>query len=120
MAIRRSIDMGEIRANLRAFDGRANKAIEAAFDFQAARSETYMKTTAPWTDRTGHARSGLFTATKHQGDMHKLLLSHAVAYGIYLETMQAGRYGIIVRSWILASDQLWQTLSKLFAAMDGG
>lgn len=120
MARRLRIEMGEIRANVRQFDDRANRAIAKVFDYQKHASENYMRSNAPWTDQTTNARNGLFSAASQEGDSHSLLMSHGVGYGIYLETMQAGRYGIIVPTWIHTSDELWKMLRKLFALMEGG
>lgn len=120
MAKRLSIEMSEIRSNLARFDGRANDAIAKVFEFQKGASEAYMRSNAPWTDRTTNARNGLFSKSLREGDSHLLVLSHGVSYGIFLETMQAGKYGIIVPAWIKTSDDLWRMLSKLFALMDGG
>jgi hypothetical protein len=114
------IELGEMRHNLRNFDRRANEAISRVFVFQEARSESYMKTNARWTDQTTNARNGLFAKAFSEGDEHLLLLSHSVSYGIYLETVSAGKYGIIVDSWARASDEIWTTLRKLFALMEGG
>lgn len=120
MARKLSIDMGEIRHNLTRFDSRANDAIARVFQFQETASESYMRTNAPWSDRTTNARNGLYSKAETQGSTHLLLLSHGVSYGIFLETMQSGRYGIIVPAWIKTSDDLWRMLSKLFALMEGG
>lgn len=120
MAKKLSIDMGEIRRNVSRFDGRANDAIAKVFQYQQGASESYMRTNAPWTDQTTNARNGLFSKADRDHDSHSLLLSHGVSYGIFLETMQSGRYGIIVPAWIHTSDELWRMLSKLFALMEGG
>jgi glutathionyl-hydroquinone reductase len=55
------MQMGEIRRNVNQFDERANRAIGGIFKYQESRSEVHMKTSAPWTDRTGNARNGLST-----------------------------------------------------------
>ena len=120
MARRLKIEMGEIRANVRQFDDRANKAIAKVFQYQQGASENFMRTTAPWTDQTTNARNGLFSSASQENDSHSLLLSHGVGYGIYLETMQAGRYGVIVPAWVHTSDELWKMLSRLFDLMEGG
>lgn len=125
MAKKLSIDMGEIRHNLTRFDSRANDAIAKVFQYQQTAAENYMRTNAPWTDRTTNARNALYARAEsdavgdHSGT-HSLLLAHGVSYGIFLETMQSGRYGIIVPAWIHTSDELWKMLSKLFSLMDGG
>lgn len=120
MAKKLRIELGEIRHNLGRFDDRANDAIAKVFKYQENASENYMRSNAPWTDRTTNARNGLFSHADREATHHSLLMSHSVSYGIYLETMQTGRYGIIVPTWLRTSDELWRMLSKLFSLMDRG
>ncbi len=59
--------------------------------------EAEAKQNAPWTDRTGNARQSLHAyAEELANSAVAIYLSHGVNYGIYLETMQAGRYGVIM------------------------
>jgi hypothetical protein len=108
------LDKRELKANLDSFDERSNRAVAAAFEYQAPVSEARMKTTASWTDRTGNARSGLFTATKHEHFAHELLLSHGASYGIYLENRFSGRYSTVRPEIRRAGDDLMRIISKLF------
>ena len=120
MAKRLRIELDEIRHNLGKFDARANDAVAKVFQYQKTASENYMRSNAPWTDRTTNARNGLFSQADREASTHTLLMSHGVSYGIFLETMQAGKYGIITRTWIRTSDELWKMVSKLFTLMEGG
>lgn len=120
MARKLRIEMREIQANLGRFDGRANDAIAKVFQYQQNAAENRLRTSAPWTDRTTNARNSLFAKADREETVHTLLLSHGVSYGIFLETMQHGRYGVIVPTWIATSDELWKMLSQLFRIMDGG
>jgi hypothetical protein len=49
--------------------------------------QRWMKLYAPWTDRTGAARTGLYTDVEHDTVVFTLLISHGanVQYGIFLE-----------------------------------
>lgn len=105
-------------ATLKNFDERANKVVGAAFDYQATRSETFMKVNAPWTDQTTNARNGLFTAVQHEGYTHKMLLSHGVPYGLWLELRFSGRYGIVLKTWLSTTVDLKNLLTKVFARME--
>lgn len=51
---------------------------------------------APWTDRTGAAREGLEVDVANEGDEVVVTLAHTVDYGIWLETIQSGRFAIIM------------------------
>lgn len=51
----------------------------------AARAEGKMKTGAPWTDRTGNARQGLFGEAETSPTGATITLGHTVEYGPFLE-----------------------------------
>jgi Bacteriophage HK97-gp10, putative tail-component len=54
------------------------------------------KDNAPWADRTGAARQGLETEVTDEGDVIVVTLMHTVDYGQWLETIQSGRFAIIM------------------------
>jgi len=58
--------------------------------------ESAAKAEAPWTDRTGNARQGLFSVSDIEGQRVILYLSHGVEYGVYLELCNQGRYAIVL------------------------
>ena len=65
----------------------------------ASAMEAEAKATAPWTDRTGNARSGLF-GTAERDAAQKLVviyLSHGpdIDYGIWLELAHGGRFAVV-------------------------
>jgi hypothetical protein len=71
--------------------------VGAVFEYNAAQAVEHMKTNAPWTDRTGNARSGLSADTVIVPlKSYALRLFHRVSYGIWLEVRWAGRYSIIL------------------------
>jgi hypothetical protein len=94
------------------FQSKADKAAdELATDIEA-----YMKANAPWTDRTGDARAGLYATTERSGSLKQgrfttISFGHGVDYGFFLETMQGGRFSIVGPSldyWApLAPDRIW-------------
>ena len=57
---------------------------------------------APWTDRTGNARSGLFGAAERDIAQRLVViyLSHGpdIEYGKWLELANGGRYAIIMKT----------------------
>lgn len=91
-------------------------------DFQAAKSETRMRTEAPWTDRTTNARNGLFATvvTKTPGSAWMILLSHSVSYGIWLEVMNSGQYAAVRPEFLKANREVMKRLSRLFERMEKG
>jgi hypothetical protein len=58
--------------------------------------EAYAKANAPWSDITGDARAGLTADVFTDGDAIVLQLYHIVDYGVWLETIQAGKFAIIM------------------------
>jgi hypothetical protein len=115
------IQLDELDYNLKNFDPRAKRAIKATMDFQAAKSETRMRSNAPWTDRTTNARNGLFaTVIENSPTAWMLLLSHSVAYGIWLEVIENGKYAAVRPEWLRAQRELMQRLSRVFERMEKG
>lgn len=64
---------------------------------QAAHAvEQEAKASAPWADRTGAARAGLYTDVYQEGNEVVLELGHSVDYGQWLELIKDGQYAIIL------------------------
>ena len=114
------LDKRKLQANIDSLNDRGNRAVAAAFEYQAPKSEARMKISASWTDRTGNARSGLFARPRHAATLHELLLSHGVSYGIYLETRFSGRYAIVRPEILKAGEDLMRIISKLFNNLPKG
>lgn len=76
--------------------------------------ENYMKTQAPWTDRTGNARQGLHTEVNHVvGSMVEIVLSHGVSYGIWLEIRHAGAYAIVNPALDHFAPRVWADVVRM-------
>lgn len=56
----------------------------------------YAQTNAPWSDITGAARKGLEVDVSEEEDVVVLTLYHTVDYGLWLEVIQSGKWGIIM------------------------
>lgn len=89
------IKTDDITPRLAAAPQRLDAALGAVARYEAARVQNAMRSRAPWTDRTGNARNGLFAKAGREGDHHVIELMHSVPYGIWLETRWSGRYAII-------------------------
>jgi len=61
----------------------------------AGRMEAYAKRNAPWTDRTGNARNGLWGAAGTDGREVWIRVGHTVEYGKWLELAHDGKYAIL-------------------------
>lgn len=74
------------------WDDVALKAMKEAED----RILSFAKANAPWADRTGLARERLTTYTSNDDGTIILELYHGVDYGLWLETIQSGRFATIM------------------------
>lgn len=84
-----------VARNLERWVDRKMAAMAALARYWAGRLEGEMKATAPWQDRTGAARGGLFGDTRLGPDSLSIILGHTVDYGVYLELAHEGRYAIL-------------------------
>jgi hypothetical protein len=85
----------QLGENLRTGPAKVHKAAVITAHRMAPEVESYMKTNAPWTDRTGNARNGLAARAYESGDEVGIVLYHQVSYGIWLEVRWSGKYAII-------------------------
>lgn len=76
----------------------------------AVKGQNEMKAGAPWTDRTGNARAGLLAVAVREGDKIVLYFVHSVAYGLFLELANGGKYQIV---WVTMVENANQLMSQL-------
>lgn len=81
---------------LEALDGVLKGGIMTGMDYGATLAEQQARTNAPWTDRTGNARNGLFAVAVDEDPTFLLVLYHTMPYGVYLEAAHSGRFAIIM------------------------
>lgn len=114
-------DTRSLGRSLETLPDRIDGQIHAVMVYQSIKALGHMKTTAPWTDRTGNARNGLgsdvgWIARKS----HQIKLFHRMPYGIFLETRWAGRYAIIRPTIELFGPDTMRLLEKLFRRLGRG
>jgi hypothetical protein len=115
------IKLSDLDYNLKNFDRRARNATKKVLQYQAASSETRMRSTAPWTDRTTNARNGLFAEVLDNGlDSWLLLFSHSVDYGFWLEVINNGEYAAVRPEFLKANREVMRRLSRIFEMMEKG
>lgn len=113
-AARIVITSDTLTPNLKALPAKIEAAVAAAVDYSAVRAEGFARENAPWTDRTGNARSGLHTAPFHEfGSNHGYHIAHSVPYGIWLEVRWEGRYAIIEPTVQTMGPELMQMVSQI-------
>jgi len=102
-----------LRPNLAVVPARVEKIIVGAIELNADRGLAFARKTAPWTDRTTNARNGLFTKTTHDPfKEHRIIISHSVPYGIWLEIRQQGKYAVIVPTLKKMGADTMKTIAK--------
>ena len=103
---------------LEQYGDRVLVAIQAVADFIATKMQNYARQHAPWEDRTGNARSGLFAVARREAakDLVAIYLSHGhtVYYGIFLELARGGKYAIIIPTIDKHLPELKKLLDDLF------
>lgn len=115
------LDMTPLITGLTVFDDRLDRGVAGVVKQRSHIAEEWMKTNAPWTDRTGNARSGLGSTTEHERKVHHtLVLFGRVPYQIWLEVRFAGRYAIILPAIVDQGPKLMKTLVKLIDRLNGG
>ena len=85
-----------ISRGLKGWQARAEAALLALGVESAQRMQDHARRHAPWTDRTGNARSGLTGGAEREGKTVTIILAQTVFYGVYLELSNGGRYAIIM------------------------
>ena len=66
------------------------------FEKSARQLEDIMKANAIWQDITGEARNGLTATAYNDGGSVEIQLYHTAEHGIWLETIQNGKFAIIL------------------------
>lgn len=104
---------------IEAYGDRVRVAVRATADYFAALLQNEARDNAPWTDRTGNARTGLFAvAEQAAGDVVEIYLSHGhtVEYGVWLELAHGQRYAVIMPTL----ERNLPTLERMLAELLGG
>lgn len=105
---------------IRRAPGRVDASLTAIVNRYSVIGEAWMKTRAPWTDRTGNARQGLHAVPERQKfEFYMVVLAHAVSYGVWLEVANNGRYEIINPAMRHIGDQVMISVSGLFQRLFG-
>lgn len=95
-ATRFVIESDTLSPGLRTFPAVLQARLKVLGEYFADRAEAYAMENAPWKDRTGNARGSLSGDSRTTATQMEIVLSHGVAYGIWLEVRWGGRYAIIL------------------------
>ena len=123
--IRWSTPPSELATAVERYGDRVLVAVAAVAQRVATEMQNQAKADAPWTDRTGNARTGIFGTSEADFAAHvvTIYLSHGatIDYGIWLELaggeggMGGGKYAIIMRTMQAHYEPLMQMLREIFA-----
>lgn len=107
-----------LAANLERYGERVITAITAVAGYIATQMANSAKHQAPWTDRSGNARSGIFGASERDAAQGLVIiyLSHgpAIDYGVYLELAHGSRFAIIMRTIEAHLPEIHRMLNEIF------
>ncbi len=88
-------DITDMTNKLASMENKVDVAIRVFAEQGAQKLENEAKNNARWTDRTGNARGRLNGRVEKRADGYRLVLSHGVDYGIWLELAHEKRFSII-------------------------
>ena len=117
--IRWSTPPSELATAIERYGDRVLTAVAAVAQYVATEMQNQAKADAPWTDRTGNARTGIFGTSEADFGAHvvTIYLSHGatIDYGIWLELANSGSYAVIMRTMESQYETLMQMLREAFA-----
>lgn len=98
---------------------RVDRAVGQVMERQGDLATAYMKTNAPWTDRTSVARNGLGAIAFKQGTRWVLNLFGRANYQIWLEVKNGGKYAIITPTIQIWGPRIMRNMSGLIERLRG-
>jgi hypothetical protein len=117
--IRWTTPPSELATAVERYGDRVLQAVAAVCQYVATQMQNDAKSNAPWTDRTGNARTGIFGTSEADfaNKVVAIYLSHGatIDYGVWLELAHSSRYGIIMRTMQAHYEPLMQMLREVFA-----
>ena len=121
----------ELATAIERYGDRVLTTVAAIAQYAATQMQNEAKANAPWTDRTGNARTGLFGTSEADfaAKVVTIYLSHGatIDYGVWLELMGgsgasgngngpgSGKYAIIMRTMQNHYEPLMQMLREAFS-----
>jgi len=102
-----------IAKNLDSYGIKVIKAMLLVGEKNGQAMQNYARKNAPWTDRTGNARAGLFYVVKQEPGRVVIYLCHSMEYGIYLELAHGGQFEVIWPTILLALERIRKDLTAV-------
>jgi hypothetical protein len=104
---------GTLEGNLADMEQKHKRAMVAGANYAATQIQSFMRSEANWTDRSGNARSGLKTKVVVRSKTVAIVLYHSVPYGIWLEVRWGGKYAIIKKGMAAGGPLFMETVGRL-------
>lgn len=111
------IDRNTLTPNIKEMAPRLQQRVDSLVGYTAQRGQDWMRSHAPWTDRTSNARNGLFGTSYAYQNGYRITFYHTMPYGIFLETRWDGKYQVIMPTVQKMGSELMKGLNKLLKAM---
>jgi len=102
---------------INAYGDKVLVATKSVAEYIAVKMQNEARQNAPWEDRTGNARGGLFAIVEEAAKaIVEIYLSHGhtIFYGVFLELDHGGKYAIILPTIEANLPDLKQMLDNLF------
>lgn len=93
-----TISAEEVLGNLEEMNERVKAGLKVIGETVGAKMTSYAQANAPWTDRTGNARSGLHHEVAWKGTTLDIQIKHSMDYGIWLEIANSERFAILKKA----------------------
>jgi len=117
--IRWSTPPSELATAIERYGDRVLTAVAGIAQYVATQMQNQAKADAPWTDRTGNARTGIFGTSEadFSSRIVTIYLSHSatLTYPLFLEIGNSGKYAVIMRTMESHYEPLMQMLREAFA-----
>ena len=111
------VDISHIIRGLDRYSKAVQDGLKVACKSTADEMQTHSKARAPWTDRTGDARSGLTASWGVNQYVYYIKLANTVPYGIHLELGMGKRFEIVAPTMKKFANRPWELLK---AKLEGG
>lgn len=107
----------EITPRLKALPKKLERAIQGVMVYHSGPVQSYARQNAPWTDRTGNARNGLFAEAFKVTGKQGIVLYHTMPYGLWLEVRFSGKYATILPTIQAKAPDVMRTINKLMGKL---
>jgi hypothetical protein len=100
--------------NPKKMEDKLRRALHGVVRYWDGPIEQHIKISAPWTDGTSNAHSGLAASgVKESDDVYSIIMTYSVDYGIYLERANDGKYATIIPALPIWGPKVIKTCTKI-------